>query len=218
MTQPDLYADKEQQYFGVEQKWVADLIEGRNLRILDVGCGDGQTGALLKREGIAKEVHGIEIVEATAQRASNWLDTVITGNIETLELPFESTSFDVIVITEVLEHLVDPWSVVRRLKNYLRNDGIIIASVPNVRNLSVIWRLVTGRWRYTDSGILDKTHLRFFTKTLFVELFTQADMSIDRITPIMNYNLYLLNRFLLGLPEEFFTHRYSCRVKKNIGI
>lgn len=214
MSHAELYLEKPEGYFDSAQSWVADLIPSTGVRVLDVGCGEGTTGALLKSRGIAREVHGIELVEAAAARAAGRLDSVTVGNIEQMDIPFEPGSFDVIVITEVLEHLVDPWQAVRRLQTYLRDGGCIIASMPNVRNFHVLWPLLfAGKWEYQDSGILDRTHLRFFTKSSMIELFTQAGLCIDVIEPIL-YRAKYINRLLFNMPEEFLARRYMCRVRK----
>jgi len=214
-----LYLEKNEEYYAVPQKWVSNLIDGFALRILDVGCGDGATGALLKQIGKAREVHGVEIVASAAQRAEANLDTVIVGDFENIELPYQPGSFDCILATEVLEHFADPWHAVLRLKSLLRDDGYIIASTPNIRNLTVIWGLVVrGDWHYNESGILDRTHLRFFTKSSFRDMFVQAGLTVEVLEPIlMRYKLKYLGPLLFGVWRELLTLRYTCRARKNRG-
>jgi 2-polyprenyl-3-methyl-5-hydroxy-6-metoxy-1,4-benzoquinol methylase len=216
MSHIGLYLDKDETYYAAAQKWVADLIEGTPMRVLDVGCGDGATGVLLKQTGKAHEVHGVEFIASAAQRAESVLDSVIMGNIEELELPYQPGSFDCIVATEILEHLVDPWNTVQKLKLYLRDGGYFIASVPNVRNLAVVCDLVVrGMWQYTESGILDRSHLRFFTRSSLIEMFTQADLVVEVVGPIMaGRRFHLINQITFGLWEGFLARRYKCKARK----
>ena len=209
-----LYEQKDKTYFAVAQEWVVDLLDGIP-RILDIGCGDGATGAYLKRVGKAYEVHGVELVPSAARRAQVVLDSVIVGDIEKTTLPYPYGSFDCIIATEVLEHLFDPWQTIRQLTLYLRPGGYIIASVPNVRHIRVLWDLVIrGRWEYSDFGTLDRTHLRFFTLSSFVGLFTQAGLAVETVLPLMYPRSSRLNRVSVGLLAEFLTHRYACKAVK----
>ena len=134
-------------------------------RVLDVGCSTGNTGVMLKGRGLCDWVSGIELFEETAKVAKTRLDQVIVGPVEIALDEVADQSFDCILCLDVLEHLVDPWSVLAQLAQKLRVGGIIICSIPNIRHISVLFHLIIrGRWQYTDSGILDRTHLRFFTK------------------------------------------------------
>ncbi|MEN9544060.1 MAG: hypothetical protein RLZZ598_893, partial [Pseudomonadota bacterium] len=137
--------------------------------VLDVGCGAGSLGAHLIATQHARHVVGIEVVPSAAQEAASHLDTVVLANLNITSVDealarFDKPSFDCIVCADVLEHLVEPWDALSALKAYLKPGGILIVSVPNVRHWSV-WGplLVRGRWDYRDSGIMDRTHLRFFT-------------------------------------------------------
>lgn len=215
MNLTKLYHEKDAQYYGVTQAWVAELIPDNLSRVLDVGCGNGATGAWLKSIGKAQEVHGVELVEEAAEVARAVLDSVVVGNIEELDLGHPLKSFDGIIATEVLEHLVNPWDTVQKLAAYLRDGGYIIASAPNVRHYSILWQLVfLGRWRYTDSGILDRSHLRFFTRDSFASLFTQADLKIEILEPIMDYRIQRFNQVSLGIWEGILAHRYMCKAAK----
>ena len=217
MNQAELYQDKNPQYYGVTQAWVSDLIPTKVARVLDVGCGNGATGAWLKSMGRAQEVHGVELFEGAAALARNTLDSVTVGSIEDLILDFPPQSFDCIIATEVFEHLINPWDTVRKLSALLREGGYLIASSPNVRHYSVLWNLtVRGRWRYTNSGIMDKSHLRFFTHESFADLFVQAGLSIVYFAPIMHHRIERLNQASLRLFEGILTHRYKCKAIKQV--
>src|SRR5258708_3485769 len=156
-------------YSAVRQDILVHVPLGPN-RVLDVGCGEGLMARVLKREGKASWVAGVEIFPEAAADARDVVDELVVGEVETLDLPFERQSFDVILLGDVLEHLRDPWRQLERLVAFLRPGGLAIASVPNVRNWRVVFALAfKGRWDYVPLGIMDRTHLRFFTRSTFEE-------------------------------------------------
>lgn len=167
-------------YYRQERKDVEALIPKEARRILDVGCGEGILGKRLLEKGV-KEVVGVEIEQAVCEKARENLSIVICGNIEEIDLPFEEKYFDCIVFADILEHLKDPLSVVKKLKKHLKDSGVVVASIPNVRYYQVINMLVDGYWTYGDYGILDRTHLRFFTKKEILALFKNAGFEITTI-------------------------------------
>lgn len=157
------------------------LPKARHLRVLEVGCGEGRTGAFLKEEGIAREVVGIETVEEPAEAARARLDEVLLGDAETLELP-ANRRFDLLLFADVLEHLRDPWGTLRRYTAHLEPGGWVVSSTPNIAYWRTAFDLfVRGRWRYQDSGIMDRTHLRFFTVETAIELHRQAELVIESV-------------------------------------
>lgn len=144
-------------------------------KILDVGCGSGQTGLHLKKsrdENI--EVVGIEFVESIGNKAIENLDQAFVGNVEELTLPYPHGYFDCILYGDVLEHLVDPWKVLATHYDLLGVNGCVVASIPNIAYFKVISMLKKGQWKYEDAGIMDKTHLRFFTHKSMLEMFDQT--------------------------------------------
>lgn len=169
-------------------------------RILDIGCGEGENGAYLKRHFMASEVVGIELDGEAALKAGEKLDHVICGDIEALSLkePFLKDSlFDYVICGDVLEHLKDPWEQLVRLRSFIRPEGKIIASIPNVRHLKVVIPIILkGEWTYADKGILDRRHLRFFTKSSAVSLFIDAGYSVASVTPNVIGKKYLLMYYL----------------------
>jgi SAM-dependent methyltransferase len=165
-------------YYDEARPEVAELVPRSCRRVLEVGCGTGQLGRLLAERG--HRVTGLELVEEAAAQARGWLDEVIVGDVEQ-GMPFPAGSFDAIVFADVLEHLVDPWRIVRESAALLAEGGVVVASIPNVQNLDVIRRLVRGRWDYRERGILDRGHLRFFTLRSVRELFAQAGLEIVHV-------------------------------------
>ncbi|MBI4559741.1 MAG: methyltransferase domain-containing protein, partial [Candidatus Hydrogenedentes bacterium] len=152
-------------------------------RVLDCGCGAGEFGRALKQRGVV-EVVGIEVVERAWKMAKRVLDDALLGNIEHLELPFGDGYFDCICFGDVLEHLVDPAAVLRKVSRVLAPDGLIVMSIPNVRFCQVIAMLANGRWKYEDAGILDRTHLRFFTAPEMRELVQEAGLELVKLQPL----------------------------------
>lgn len=174
------YKNKNTGYFGRAREDLASLIpDGPNV-VLEIGSGNGSTGIFLKTSGKAAFVAGVEIFKEAANAAQTRLDCVITGDIETAIIPFPPGHFNYILCGDVLEHLIDPWKMVKTLTSLLAPGGAIIASIPNIRHYRVIKNLVfKGEWRYTSEGILDNTHLRFFTRKTALTLFEQAGLKAE---------------------------------------
>lgn len=166
-------------------------------RILDVGCSVGNFGEFLKSER-SIEVWGVEVDEQAAAIAAKKLDNVICGGFgDNLNLP--AKHFDCIVFNDVLEHMVDPHAALVYAKQLLQNGGKVVASIPNVRYFDNLWSLVIHKnWEYVDSGILDKTHLRFFTVKSIPSLFSNSGFNIDLIEGINSledHNPYHARKF-----------------------
>ena len=166
-------------YYGSEREDIIALIPESAKRILDVGCGFGLMGKRIKEKRNSAEVVGLEAEPNAADIAEKNLDMLIMGDVESAKLPFEHGHFDCIVYGEILEHLKDPWQVLKEHKNYLKKGGLCIASMPNVSHYSIIEGLLRDRWDYRDSGILDRTHLRFFTIDGIRKMFTDAGYVIS---------------------------------------
>jgi SAM-dependent methyltransferase len=131
--------------------------------VLEVGCAGGGFGHQLKMRGV-REVWGVEVVPSAAQRAQELLDRVLVGDVADLIDELPPAYFDVVVFNDVLEHLVDPFTVLTRIKSKIRDGGMVVSSIPNIRYYETLSDLVLHKnWEYQESGILDRTHLRFFT-------------------------------------------------------
>lgn len=154
--------------------------------LLDVGCGAGATGKAAKERWPDVRTLGIEIVAEQAAIARSRLDAVFEGSAEDLDFARAGIhGVDAVLLADVLEHLVDPWSFLKRLKTALAPGATIVASIPNVANLWLIEQLAAGRFEYGDDGLLDRTHLRFFTRASIASLFADAGYRIealDRVT------------------------------------
>lgn len=142
------------------------LIPAECRTILEIGCGTGATGWVLKMANPELFYVGLEIDEQAVAVAKTRLDQVFScdlGRIGQESLPFELDSFDLLIAADVLEHLYDPWRVLFVLRRYLKANGKVLLSIPNTQNIYLIAQLVTGYWTYQKYGLLDATHIRFFT-------------------------------------------------------
>ena len=152
-------------------------IEQKDLTLLDVGCGCGANLLYLKSINKTARLYGIELNEQAAEIASHFAE-ISNHNVECLETMPWTEKFDYILMGDVLEHLNDPWKVVSQMRNLLKLDGYMLVSLPNIMHISVIKDLLQGHWEYKDAGILDRTHLRFFTKKEIETLFADAGFEI----------------------------------------
>lgn len=157
--------DRSSYYSKDRPELVAAVDPGTSNVVLDVGCGAGAMGARLREAGRASELWGIEVVPEAAQaaRARGVYDRLLEGSVEDLVDELPASHFTHVVAGDVLEHLVDPWTVLRGLRRALAPGGRIVCSLPNIRNTSFFAKLLLrGTFEYKDSGVLDRTHLRFF--------------------------------------------------------
>jgi len=170
-------------YFSDAKPAFLELIDPRGLRVLDLGCGGGHNGALLKRAG-AREVVGVELDAGAAAQARKRLDAVVQGDLAHLDLAqLGDEPFDAILASDVLEHLADPEAVLARALTHLRPGGAVVVSLPNVAHVVVFANLLMKRWPRRNSGIFDRTHLRFFAKRDMVRLLEGAGLHVLRIEP-----------------------------------
>lgn len=149
--------------------------------VLEIGCGAGRLGAAHKARNAEVRYMGVEIDAPSAAIAAGRLDMVLCGSVEALDLNFLQNGVDCIVYGDVLEHLVDPWAVVKSHRALLRDGGRMVACIPNVQHWSVLLGLLHGQWRYHTDGLLDVTHLRFFTLSSIVAMFEAAGLSVENV-------------------------------------
>jgi GT2 family glycosyltransferase/2-polyprenyl-3-methyl-5-hydroxy-6-metoxy-1,4-benzoquinol methylase len=161
------------------------LLTGRDKDVLEVGPAQGYMTKVLQERGC--RITGIEVDPVAAQEAAQYCERMIVGDIERLSFrrTFRKKRFDVVIYGDVLEHLVDPGRVLAETARILKPGGQVLASIPNVSHGSVRLSLLAGQFRYTKTGILDNTHLRFFTKETMKELFEDAGYRILRSVPII---------------------------------
>jgi 2-polyprenyl-3-methyl-5-hydroxy-6-metoxy-1,4-benzoquinol methylase len=151
----------------------------RPARVLDVGCSSGYLARPLAENGAS--VVGIELDPDAAEVARTVCESVLVGDVEAMELPLEPGSFDVVLCGDVVEHLREPERTLSRLRPFLRPEGRLVLTTPNVANWAMRLSLLGGRWRYTDRGILDRTHTHLFTRKTLVETVTGAGFRVIRL-------------------------------------
>jgi 2-polyprenyl-3-methyl-5-hydroxy-6-metoxy-1,4-benzoquinol methylase len=203
-------------YFAQSRKEMLPFMPKNINRLLDLGCHKGAFGYLIKLL-YGAEVWGIELFEEWATVARQTLDKVIVGDVNTVMNDLPENYFDCITCNDVLEHLVDPYSVLAGLKSKLTTDGVIVASLPNVRywdNLKNL--LLKKQWKYMDHGILDRTHLRFFTELSLRDTFTDLGFEIVRmegINPTGSDNLKIFNFLTFGALKDAKYLQFACVIK-----
>ena len=161
---------------------VTVLIPDKVRRVLDVGCSVGIMGESLRGRGCS--VTGIESVPMLAREARKRLDLIIEADVEKLAADGADlgSTFDCVVLADVLEHLRDPWAVTRWASTLVADGGCLVISVPNIRHLHTFWTLaVRRRWPYRSVGLFDRTHLRWFAFNNLAELLNGTDFEIAEL-------------------------------------
>lgn len=191
------------------------------IRVLEVGCACGGTLLEIKNQYKNADLFGIELNENSAKIARTFAN-VKAENIENENLNYAEKYFDYIIFADVLEHLYDPGKVLTNLKKYLKDDGKVLASIPNVMHYSVIRNLINGRWYYEDAGILDRTHIRFFTLTEINNLFIESgyegmNYSSTTLAETLHDQEYIDTLSMLSTAEpksQFSAYQYIIRANK----
>jgi 2-polyprenyl-3-methyl-5-hydroxy-6-metoxy-1,4-benzoquinol methylase len=159
--------------------FIKSIQNNSRLKILDVGCSSGYLGEYLKTLG--HYVVGLDITYEAIEVAKNYLDEAYNEYLEDYLKNHPELKFDVIIFGDVLEHITNPDEILKLVKNNLEIDGKIIASIPNVAHISMRCLLLEGRWEYADLGLLDKDHVRFFTKNTILKMFEDAGLLVNAV-------------------------------------
>lgn len=198
-------------YHDLVRRDVFQIVPAQAGRILDVGGGIGATSAALKADGRATTVTLVD--QVTDARASG-VDNAYAGDLEDpslLNLAITGAGpFDTILCLDVLEHLKDPWATLCRLQDALAPHGCIVISLPNVNSMELVGPLVLkGRFDLQDSGIMDRTHLRWFTKQTMIKMAVDAGLTVEQVEPrIYNRLAKYFNFATMGIFERFFALQY----------
>lgn len=193
--------DVSEGYYAKARTEMLDFVPADAKNVLDIGCATGVFGALVKKY-CGAEVWGVEIDEEAALMAQKNIDTVLVGDITNLLRELPDTYFDCIVCNDVLEHLVDPYSVLSALKRKLTNKGVVVFSLPNVRHIGNLKNLLLKKdWKYEDAQILDRTHMRFFTEKSIRRMFDELGyelITLRGLRPVRSWKFTLLNMLVFG--------------------
>ncbi|MEN6357730.1 MAG: class I SAM-dependent methyltransferase [Armatimonadota bacterium] len=168
-------------------------------RVLEAGCATGFMTQAMDELGCKVTV--VEINPELIRQASRYADRAITGDIESPDVWAEiEPGFDAVIFGDVLEHLKDPWDILRRSRDLLKNGGKVLASIPNVAYYEVRFNLLFGRFEYVNAGILDDTHLRFFTASTARRLFEDTGYRITKFDRVYKRARHrILSRFVPNL-------------------
>jgi len=167
-----------------------ELIPDTLQSIIEIGSGSGVLAQAIKRRTPATQYIGVELDPEYAKLSARHCDLVLTDNIETPseELIKHIQITSAIVFSDVLEHLYNPWQTLKFLRSEISNECSIYASIPNIQHWSIIFGLISGNFNYTDSGLLDRTHIRFFTKKTIISMFNDCGFEVKSISPrIFNF-------------------------------
>ena len=195
-----------------------DFIPSGTSVLLEVGCGEGAFARSLMElraeQGMSLEVWGVEMDEAAAAKAAGVLDRVLQGKIDRVLPELPTNHFDCLVMNDVIEHVADPEALLSALRPLLRPGGFLVASIPNVRYFfNVVDLAVHGRWDYTDEGILDRTHLRFFTRSSMIRLLGECGFTVETLTginPTGSVIFRLVNLLTLGRWSDMQYLQFAC--------
>jgi len=213
------YLYKDQSYFGHVRKELLPFIPCNLSTILDVGCSNGDFAHLLKKQQQISDVWGIEPFPTACALAKEKLDTVICSNIETAIESLPKAYFDCVFFNDVLEHLVNPTNVLSNITQNIKQGGYVFASIPNIVHFDTLYSIIrTLDWKYENSGILDKTHLRFFTKKSIIRMFKEAGysiVSINGINPSYSMRFKFINQILLNKLDEMKFIQFAVLAKSN---
>lgn len=204
-----------QGYYTNARREIESLIPPNIHSVLEIGCGEGNTLLWLHNRGLVKSCRGIEILPDVASRGKDEGLDIIVADIEKDGIPFNDR-YDLVLCLDVLEHLRDPWATIKTIAGSIEPDGYLIASIPNISHISILSDLIFfNRWHYADAGILDKTHLRFFTDETARQLLSDAGLKIighrRRFSRKTHRNINFLT---MGLFKRFLTFQNIFLAKK----
>jgi 2-polyprenyl-3-methyl-5-hydroxy-6-metoxy-1,4-benzoquinol methylase len=207
---------KNRKYYCRDRVEMIEFIPDEARFILEIGCGEGCFSQLIKKT-LKAEVWGIELDAKAYELARLNLDRVLCGDINNLlpELPDEY--FDCIIFNDVIEHLVDPFDTLEKIKSKLKKGGKVIASIPNMRYTRALFSLVVLKdWKYEKEGICDYTHLRFFTEKSIKRMFTQCGYNIQTkgINSTKKLIFHVVNILTLGIFNDCRYIQFACVAQK----
>lgn len=217
---------KPNHYFNAPRREMLQFVPRNVENILEIGCGEGRFSAVLKEkaalDGLSITVTGIEIDPQRAEVAKGFLDVIYVGDVEDNDFYLVPDSYDCIICNDVLEHLKDPWKVLAHAHSLLKPGGYIVGSIPNVRYWGVLKSLLIEKeWRYSDEGVLDVTHFRFFTRASIDRMFKGAGYESIELTGINSFvsgwKFSLLNMFMKEYVDDIQFLQFSIVARKSMA-
>jgi len=200
-------------YYSLSRAEMMNYVPSDARRLIEFGCGYGNFSELATRER-QLECWGIEVEPEAAKCAAHKIHKVLCGDAAELLQELPDSYFDCAVFNDILEHMADPYTLLLKVKAKLSPAGVVVASIPNVRYWRNLKRLVfRGEWTYTDKGILDRSHLRFFTKKSIISMFDEAGYSIiriDGIKPTRSRSFRVANLIALGSLSDAKFCQFAC--------
>lgn len=212
------YNNKPDSYYSKMRLEMLKYLPKDSLKILEIGCGNGCFGEYLKKEN-NREVWGIELMPDEGKEAEKILDRVFIGKCEDFINELPDNYFDAIYCNDVLEHLFDPYSLLKDLKSKLSNKGVVISSIPNIRYHNQFKMFLFNKdWKYQDHGIMDFTHMRFFTGKSIRRMYEEAGYIVkahEGINKTKSLKPYLLNILFLFTQWDIFYLQYATVASKS---
>lgn len=171
-------------------------------RVLDLGCATGYFARELRKKHCS--VVGVENDPSAARLARRYCEQIIIGDLECPEkLPIPRRSFDVVLLLDVLEHIVRREKLLAAIRTWIKPSGVLILSTPNIVHISIRLRVLLGNFTYQRWGILDETHVHFFTQPTLREALEKADYFIEKMIPTADFGqLPLIGRYTRFLPKH----------------
>jgi SAM-dependent methyltransferase len=191
-----LSLSKPPSYYGHVRQDVVDCIKASGItarNAVELGCSDGSTGAAIIDLLHPATYGGLELDKESAQRAQSKLNWVLWEDISKFDPIkrgfYDMESYDLLIALDVLEHLYDPWDVLKRWVDVLIPGGHVVLSIPNIGHISVLLSLANGHWNYTAEGLLDATHIRFFTWENIKEMLDGLGLTVVRLQPVLTQKI-----------------------------
>ena len=223
----EFYEIKDKSYYNEWREDIFNILfdKKRNFeRSLEVGCGSGILSRELKNQGLVNYSVGIEPYAKIV--LDNNFNEFYSKDIESMLIELdENKKFDLIILADVLEHTIDPWLILKTLRsNFLSNDGMVIISLPNFRNILTLYKiLINNSFKYESEGVFDITHMRFFCLNDIKEMIEGANLKLSNLTPSYLHKQYkffsvnrlrILNMLTLGLFKFLLADQVICICKK----
>lgn len=200
-------------YYSHSRPEIAFFVPKTIKTVLDIGCGEGDFLRYVKDKTNA-ETWGVEAIESVAKEVKNHIDKTLVGKVEDIINLLPDAYFDCITFNDVLEHLLEPTEVLKLIKPKLTENGIVIASIPNIREYYHLYELLFKKdWKYKDEGILDSTHIRFFTKISMARLFNDAGFKLISqagINKTKSWKFKIINMLTFGYFSDSAYFQFVC--------